>query len=151
MRTYEKELKSGSFIKKTCEECKINFNHVTWWKGRQLCNQCYKKKTGWIMFHPDIYKPRVSEEKALNKIYKVKGYISPKNTRSTQVAIPPCLIGKYIKISLVDEKDVPEKYRFKKLNKIKKKNIPESILETPNKKQNQDIIHKILGGVEYEE
>ena len=78
-----------------CEKCGriVRSRYVVKFKGKLLCSNCVPR------VH---YRPRVSLEKALNKIYEVKGYLNNKNQKIAKIHIPPILSGKKVKLVLIE-------------------------------------------------
>lgn len=93
--------------KAKCDECKHLVRiSVTFYKGKYLCSKCRRKTKGCKIQQSlvELGHPRISLEQALNKIYKVKFYVSSKNTKSAAViSVPRILAGRYVKLVLVEK------------------------------------------------
>lgn len=74
-----------------CERCGriVRSRYAIKFKGKLLCNNCVPRVN---------YRPRVSEEQALNKIYKVRGYLNEKGHRTAHINVPPILSGARVKL-----------------------------------------------------
>ena len=121
-----KKLKKGQIKSKKanakikCDEChrKKRSRSVIRFKGKYICSICMNKhRIGNI----DLRLKRVPLEKAINKIYEIKGY---KNNRDKSIiatcSFPSVLIGQKIKvIQKQDEKDKNELKKELKKYKIK--------------------------------
>jgi len=85
------------FSFKSCDECGTTmvrgFHHF---KNKVLCYHCYKRK-----FTPMPL--MIPKETALNKIYKVKGYVCKDGQVHCQCAFPSILNGIKFKIQIVNE------------------------------------------------
>lgn len=65
-----------------------------------LCDKCYKKTRLTIYSMPK--KPKISMEKALKKVYVVRGYVGNNGGIITGLTPPQILIGHKIKFVLAD-------------------------------------------------
>ena len=85
------------FAFKNCDECgnvmTRGFHHF---RNEVLCSNCYKRKFTSI---PLI----IPKEEALNKVYKIKGYLCKDGNIHCQCNFPSILNGIKFKIQIVNE------------------------------------------------
>jgi len=81
-------------------DCGKFANELRKYKNKLLCFKCYNKKTKKIIFPRKLLIPL---DKALNKIYSVKGYVSKKGYIRAYCSFPGILIGKKFKIQLINQ------------------------------------------------
>ena len=86
-------------IFKKCEECKKKTKSFRICKGKMICYSCYQKKVKIIGIGNGRHSMTLNE--ALNKTYKITGYLRPSGTLYNIIYLPPVLIGKKVKLILV--------------------------------------------------
>lgn len=84
---------------KKCDNCKVRMKRHWRYKNKILCYHCYQKKVHMITAH----RPRISLDKALSKIYEIRGQLSMGRRLSATKNFPSILIGHKVKITLADE------------------------------------------------
>lgn len=88
-------------IKKICYKCNKKFNKTFIYKGGFYCILCYRS---FFNKMPQIGQTGFSIERALSKIYLIKEKVNTGNrSPNGYLYFPKCLIGKKIKIILIDE------------------------------------------------
>jgi len=87
--------KNKHWIKKSCESCGLKYNKLRKFKGENLCFKCYRKKAHIIGNNDSL-------DEALNKVRTVKGWKNGKNGRKGVMGIPTILIGRKVKLVLVE-------------------------------------------------
>jgi len=87
----------------TCANCGVKTKNAQDTTAGFLCRRCYRKTRPTIYTMPK--EPKISMEKALKKIYEIKGYVTKKGSIVTDLSPPHILIGHKIKFVLADEED----------------------------------------------
>jgi len=93
--------------KKVCEKCgrKIRIRNVVCFKGKYLCSNCKPKNI------PLPFLKGFTLKRALEKEYNVTGYLTKKNSLEAKIHVPSILIGKKVKLILVDKNSKTETFK----------------------------------------
>lgn len=83
---------------KICSECKKQVRKFRSYKDKMLCYRCYCKKVRIIRTGGNRH---LSLEKALNRTYKINGYLDKDGNIIVQRSFPSILIGHKVKLVLV--------------------------------------------------
>jgi hypothetical protein len=86
-----------------CSKCKNNVNvrHMQLYKNKYLCHNCYVKENK-EKFSYKLFNKGMSLEDALNKERIIKCY--GKKSIYGVISLPRCLVGKKVKLILVERK-----------------------------------------------
>ena len=87
-----------------CQECGKLTKTLHMRKGMFLCWGCYRKTIHIINYSGGIKTNTQTIEKALNKTYEVKGYLTKNGTIQSSCSFPSILIGHKFKVTLIDVK-----------------------------------------------
>ena len=92
-------------MNKTCSnpDCGKKIRRAYLVNGKPYCYTCYTKN--FSIIPSTEYKPRISLSKALDRVYVVKGYMKykDKDTIQAEINVPTILIGKKVKLVLIEE------------------------------------------------
>jgi len=90
--------------KNKCDECSRYFRNLILVKGKFICRNCFKKYPNYMSANNSPHSWHLTLERALNKIYEIKGYKDKKRKHFYGYRhFPKILIGHKVKLILVDE------------------------------------------------
>jgi len=100
----QKGLKNHIVNNKNCMDCGKKVRKFRSYKNKFLCYNCYIKKLHRIEISRNYN--RISFEKAINRIYEVKGYVTKKGyIKAMSSSFPNCLIGHKFKIQIIEKEE----------------------------------------------
>jgi len=89
-------------MKKKCDECKKEFNHVFEFNNKLICKLCLFKKENIIKIGYGLHNIH-SIEKALLKIREVRLQMTYNKYPYGIIRTPRCLIGKKVRLVIVED------------------------------------------------
>lgn len=90
-----------------CDKCgrRKRIRNVVYYRGKYLCSNC---KPGLIQFP---YKKGFTLKRSLEKEYNVTGYLDKSNRLHAKIHVPSILIGRKVKLVLVDKNSEKETFK----------------------------------------
>ena len=90
-----------AITKKLCSDCSLKYRKLRVYKQKMLCWNCYRKSVSWM---PSPGQSIVTLEKALERVYEIRGYLNKNSTRLvTYCSFPSILIGHKVRLILCDD------------------------------------------------